>query len=88
MGQNIYIIYEKGSETIRVMPYNYMLAYKGCANATVIDPDGAIPLSFATKVFELCQEHKWKFEKLEHIALMLDQKTYLKELWDSKFRGA
>ena len=44
------IIWQDGSQTIRLMPQNYLLAHKRDGRF-VVEPDAAVPVKIATKVF-------------------------------------
>ena len=62
--------YEEGSQTIRLMPENYLVAFYNFGYF-VIDPDSAIPDTLASSIFIKLRIHDLKFGKPDIVASIL-----------------
>jgi hypothetical protein len=71
------VIYSESTDTLRLMPQNYLLAYREKGH-WIIDPDMAVDKDLAVRVFKLVAlvyNHKWVMRG-EYLANIINDSTY------------
>jgi hypothetical protein len=69
----VFIKYDESSETLRLMPHNYLIACNG-KGRWICDNDGAIPCSLAVAVFKAIKmNHGIEFGKPELLVDFLNE---------------